>query len=65
MAIKKSKKKNNKKIKFGTALFLLLIIMVALYAASKVIKLIIDPTNSVIVEEGTITLEESACRICD
>ena len=57
------KNKKMKKRLFNISLLLASIIII-LYVLYRVISLITVPTNSVIIEEGIITSEESATRVC-
>ena len=56
----------NKKIKnrLISISLLLISIIIILYILYRVISLVVVPTNSVIVENGVITAEESAIRVC-
>ena len=59
------KKQNKSKNKIKSALFLLLIAIIIAYILYKLINLITVPNDSVIIEDGTITSEESLVRICN
>lgn len=59
---KKSKKTNKKDI--IKMLIPLIVAVIFIYVLYKIIKLIIVPTDIVMIENGTIFNEESAIRIC-
>lgn len=69
MATKKVKKKSNSaevsKKKIITICAIIIISMIVVYSLYTVINLIISPTDSVIIESGIITNEESAIRLCN
>lgn len=62
MSSKKQTKPNNKI--FNTLLLLVIALIIA-YILYKLINLITVPNDSVIIEDGTITSEESVVRICN
>lgn len=67
MATKKVNKKSNldamSKKKMITICAIIIIFLIIVYSLYTVINLIISPTDSVIIESGIITNEESAIRL--
>ena len=61
MSPRKSKKMRKRLINISLLLASIIIILYVLY---KIISLIAVPTNSVVIENGTITSEDSATRLC-
>lgn len=61
MSSKKNKKFKNNIIR---TLFLSLIIVLIAYVIYRVISLIAVPSNSVVIENGLISQEESVIRLC-
>lgn len=59
----KSRKINKKKI--AKLLIPLIAIVLFIYVIYKVIKLIVVPTNMYMIENGTISNEEDAVRLCN
>ena len=60
----KKRKENIKKTVIDTIILILVAFIVA-YAAYKVVQLFIKPSNVAIVQQGTVTSEESTLRICN
>lgn len=62
-AKRKSKKVNNNRI--FIILAIIIAILAVVYSLYTIIKLVIKPTDSVMVRNDTISKEESAIRVCN